>query len=112
MIFTPHLPNDDSTQKKIEAGELFCGTLRYNPKFRDRAYITIDNLNIDVLIDGQNAMNRAFDSDKVAVRLESTQYWKPLEARKASGTAVADSKYSNQKAVEERMVDGLQVGPS
>lgn len=56
------------------------GTIRFNPKFRNRAYITADGLKLDILIEGNAHMNRALDSDVVAVQLVEPSTWKKLES--------------------------------
>lgn len=38
-----------------------------NPKFRHRAYVSIGELNVDVLIESYRLINRALDGDTVLI---------------------------------------------
>ena len=46
-----------------------------NPRFRYRAYVSIAELDIDVLIDSYKLINRALDGDTVLVEMLSVQQW-------------------------------------
>ena len=46
-----------------------------NPKFRHRAYVSIRELNIDVLIESYRLMNRALDGDTVLIQLLPVHSW-------------------------------------
>jgi hypothetical protein len=56
---------------------LFAGTIRVAARRRDRAYVRVEGLTKDVLVDGQSALNRALDSDKVIIMLDLPSEWKP-----------------------------------
>jgi hypothetical protein len=58
-----------------EAGVLWRGVVRTNPKFRHRAYVSIKELNIDVLIESYRLMNRAIDGDTVLIELLPVHLW-------------------------------------
>jgi DIS3-like exonuclease 2 len=63
----------------VERGELYQGKLRINPQYRLRAFLTVDGIPVDVLIDGVKDRNRAMDGDLVAVKLLDETQWKPLQ---------------------------------
>ena len=46
-----------------------------NPKFRHRAYVSITELNIDVLVESYRLMNRALDGDTVLIELLPVHSW-------------------------------------
>ena len=46
-----------------------------NPKFRHRAYVSIAELNIDVLVESYRMMNRALDGDTVIIELLPVHSW-------------------------------------
>ena len=54
------------------------GTFKVNPMFKNRAYVSVPQLNCDILIDSYKHMNRAFDGDKVLVDLLSVQAWSEI----------------------------------
>ena len=66
-VFTAHQAD---VTKDLERGELFQGRIRFNPKFRNRAYVTVTGIKLDVLVEGQRNFNRSMDGDLVALRLD------------------------------------------
>jgi len=46
-----------------------------NPKFRHRAYVSVQELNVDVLVEGYKLMNRALDGDTVLIELLPVHQW-------------------------------------
>jgi hypothetical protein len=46
-----------------------------NPKFRHRAYVSIPELNMDVLVESYRMMNRALDGDTVLIELLPVHSW-------------------------------------
>lgn len=56
-------------QEKIEQGKHFKGLIRINKRNRTDAYVTCENLDADVFINGQRDRNRALDGDTVVVEL-------------------------------------------
>jgi len=81
-VFEPHFKEaEDGTWDQNLM--LFKGSFRYNPKFRDRAYVTLEGVTTDIKLEGQTNMNRAFDGDLVLVKLDQPSKWKPLENGKA-----------------------------
>lgn len=56
-------------QEKIEQGKYFKGLLRINKRNRTDAYVTCENLDADIFINGQRDRNRALDGDTVIVEL-------------------------------------------
>ena len=74
-LFPDHISDKDKIAKKLEDGVLFEGVIRFNPKFRQRAFLTVEELKVDVMIEGQTKMNRSLDGDKVLVELDPVKYW-------------------------------------
>ena len=70
-----YLDNKEEIQQKIEKGIIFEGVVRMNPKFRHRAYVSIQELNVDVLVEGYKLMNRALDGDTVLIELLPVHQW-------------------------------------
>jgi DIS3-like exonuclease 2 len=65
--------------RAMEEGRVFGATLRVNSHNRNEAYVTIDGIPRDVLIDGSAAQNRAMEGDSVAVLLEQPSAWPRLK---------------------------------
>lgn len=64
------LTNEGQIEKGLENGEYFKGIIRINPKFRHRAYVSLEGFPNDVLIEGDDNINRAMDGDEVIISLE------------------------------------------
>jgi hypothetical protein len=54
----------------LEDKHYFKGVIRINPKFRHRAYVSVEGFPNDVLIEGDDNINRAMDGDEVVISLE------------------------------------------
>jgi protein SSD1 len=54
---------------KIKQGKLYKGVIRINKRNRSDAYVTSDELDADILINGQHDRNRALAGDTVVVEL-------------------------------------------
>lgn len=77
-LFPRHLVDRAEIDKNLAKGEFFKGVIKMNSNFRHRAYVSVKELKVDVLVDGHRNMNRALDGDEVAVWLERTKFWKEL----------------------------------
>lgn len=55
--------------EKIKEGKYYEGVIRINKRTRTDAYVTCDNLDSDIFINGQRDRNRALDGDTVVVEL-------------------------------------------
>ena len=53
----------------------FRGIVKTNPRFRQRAFVSVPELNVDVMIKGFRLMNRAMDGDTVFIELDPVQLW-------------------------------------
>jgi exoribonuclease R len=60
---------------KLQSGHLWKGVVRMNPKFRNRAYVSIPELDVDVLLENYRMMNRALDGDTVLIELLPVHSW-------------------------------------
>ncbi|KAI8376769.1 hypothetical protein EDC96DRAFT_436068 [Choanephora cucurbitarum] len=56
-------------QEKVDQGLLYKGLLRINKRSRSDAYVTCENLDGDIFINGQRDRNRALEGDTVIVEL-------------------------------------------
>lgn len=55
--------------EKVDKGLFYKGVLRINKRSRNDAYVTCDNLDSDIFINGQHDRNRALEGDTVIVEL-------------------------------------------
>jgi hypothetical protein len=60
---------EEQTRAGLENGTLFEGVLRVNQNNRKRAFVTVKDIQVDLMIDGAKEQNRAFDGDTVVVEL-------------------------------------------
>jgi len=74
MSFKPHF-SFEKVEEGLKNNTLFEGTIWKNEWNPDIAYIDVDGLNVDVLIDGVGNQNRAFDRDKVIFELLPSSEW-------------------------------------
>jgi len=65
-----HLTNQEQITKGLESGDYFKGVVKINPKFKHRAYVSVEGFPNDVLIEGDDNINRAMDGDEVVISLE------------------------------------------
>ena len=65
-----HLTNQEQIAKGLQDKHYFKGVIRINPKFRHRAYVSVEGFPNDVLIEGDDNINRAMDGDEVVISLE------------------------------------------
>lgn len=77
-MFSEHWSPEEVNQS-IEDGRIFKATFRVNSHNRHEAYVTVDGLPLDLLIDGLQSQNRAMEGDVVAVMIEPTSAWPRLK---------------------------------
>lgn len=65
--FEEYLQVEEEIKKGIADGRLFEGNLRVNPNNRNRAFVSIQGIKVDVMIDGLSSQNRALDGDTVLI---------------------------------------------
>lgn len=75
QFFEKYIDDQLQIEEKQKEGKLWKGLVRINPKFRHRAYISVAELNIDVLIESYRLMNRALDGDTVLIELLPVHSW-------------------------------------
>ena len=92
---------DLDSKLKSPNSRFFLGVLRTNSRLRQvRAYITVNGLNLDVLVEGYKNMNRAMDGDTVMIEMSPVSMWIELgESKKA----VTNGEYTNEQAIESRV---------
>lgn len=59
----------------LSAGSVLRGVLRVNARDRGEAYLTLEGLDVDLLIKGDRRQNRAVDGDEVAFRVLPVAEW-------------------------------------
>lgn len=67
-LYEQHLA-EEVTRKGLTEGTLFEGVLRVNQNNRKRAFVTVKDIHVDLMIDGLKEQNRAFDGDTVVIEL-------------------------------------------
>ena len=75
QFFEKYLDDQAEIDEMLAGGQLWKGVVRMNPKFRHRAYVSINELNVDVLIESYRLMNRALDGDTVLIQLLPVHSW-------------------------------------
>jgi hypothetical protein len=98
-IYKPYLNDKSLIENQLKTGELFKGIFKINPKFRNRAFVQVPELKLDVFIEDQIKMNRALDGDVVLIKLDKSQTWKEAQNQKQKQGKVIIG-YSNEQAIE------------
>ena len=112
ISFEEHLKVQDAIKKGIDEGVLFEGFMRINPNNRNRAFVSVEGVNIDVMIDGLGAQNRALDGDTVIVQLLNPARWPGLTSSHlvvgaAGGKTTKEGGITNETAIETRIIDDI-----
>ena len=100
-----------------------------NPKFRYRAYVSIQELNIDILVEGYKLMNRTMDGDQVLIEMMPVHQWIEMSDQNTLSAKITtlcqttgevqyginhlkgsadDQAFTNEAAIENRTVDNSQ----
>lgn len=66
--FEPYI-NPVICDERVKEGKYYRGIIRINRRNRSDAYVTCDNLDADIFINGQHDRNRALEGDTVVVEL-------------------------------------------
>ena len=74
-FFEKYVTDKVLIDEKMNSGKYFKGIIRMNPKFRYRAYVSIQELNIDILVEGYKLMNRTMDGDNVLIEMMPVHQW-------------------------------------
>lgn len=74
-FFDKYLTDNVAIEQGLSSGKYFKGVIRMNPRFRYRAYVSIAELDVDVLIDSYKLINRALDGDTVLIEMLPVQQW-------------------------------------
>ena len=126
-FFEKYVTDEVVINEKIKSGKYFKGVIRMNPKFRYRAYVSIQELNIDILVEGYKLMNRAMDGDNVLIEMMPVHQWIEMTDQNTLSAKIttlcqttgevqygishltkegADNQaYTNEAAIEKRVVD-------
>ncbi|KAL6984402.1 hypothetical protein U1Q18_017779, partial [Sarracenia purpurea var. burkii] len=81
--FAPHW-STDSVNEALEKGHVFKALFRVNAYNRLEAYCKIDRLQMDVLISGIPAQNRAVEGDIVAITIDPFSSWAKMKGSAAT----------------------------
>ncbi|KAG0165651.1 hypothetical protein DFQ28_008477 [Apophysomyces sp. BC1034] len=104
-LFEPYLSLEE-VQHQLDNHQLYHGTLRINGRRRYEAYVTCDDLDSDIFINGDCWRNRALEGDLVAVSLieDVDKIWnmrkKKLRKQDSTGDS-ADSAMENEEDEED-----------
>ncbi|KAI5081147.1 hypothetical protein GOP47_0004330 [Adiantum capillus-veneris] len=107
--FQPHWPSA-KVEKALEEGEAFRCKIRVNAHMRTEAYVTIDGVPIDILIDGVQAQNRSIDGDVVAVIVNDVPMWTKLKGSVAKQNSADLSGGINDVAVCDNELPDTEAG--
>mmetsp|Transcript_19524 Transcript_19524/g.30006 ORF Transcript_19524/g.30006 Transcript_19524/m.30006 type:complete len:142 (+) Transcript_19524:2376-2801(+) len=83
QYFEPHIAMSPEVEEKLAKGLLWKGKLKTNPRFKHRAFVSIDELKVDVLISQYRLVNRAVDGDTVLIELMPAPTWVELADQNA-----------------------------
>jgi hypothetical protein len=122
--FESYLHDQREIQEQLEAGLLWQGKVRLHPRNRQRAFVVVGDLQVDVLVDGERQINRALDGDLVLLELLPVALWADLESQWGPQAKISSvnqltgevtlgiehlkprqEHYTNETAVETRVVD-------
>jgi hypothetical protein len=124
--FPDHIEDAKAKQEGLDQGIYFKGAVRTNPKFPNRAFVTVDGLNVDVVIKGFIHLNRSMHGDTVLLQLFPAHQWPGLANQNSSNAQVTATdlktgqktvginnlrlqgerpQYTNETAVETRIID-------
>eukprot|EP00250_Pteridium_aquilinum_P019126 c24308_g1_i2 orf=246-4160(+) len=106
--FQPHW-SPAKVEKALEEGEAFRCKIRVNAHCRTEAYVSIDGVSIDVLIDGTQAQNRAIDGDIVAVVVNPVSMWTKLKGCVAKQNSTDLNKGLNDTVVCGNEISSIEV---
>ncbi|CAM6089525.1 unnamed protein product [Calypogeia fissa] len=110
--FNEHLSPEDAAQC-LEDGTAFKGVLRVNPHYRSEAYVTLEGVPTDILIDGLISQNRAMEGDVVVVQLNSTSHWPRLKGtnnKQSISSVVEDSAIRVPNSVDNDVLCDIPDG--
>lgn len=87
----------------LKCGELLKGTIRISKKNFELAWVTIDGMRRDVVLEGMLARNRALEGDIVALKVSARDKWKIMKMEFEDHKAAAEKKENDgmNELVEE-----------
>ena len=110
----------------MNLGQIWRGVIKINHRMKHRAFVQIKELDIDVMIEGQQCMNRAFDGDTVLIELLPIPQWVDINDQNGMHAKISSINqqtgevtlginhlrpnkaqlfYTNEDAIEKRIVD-------
>uniref|UniRef100_A0A5B7BIX7 DIS3-like exonuclease 2 n=1 Tax=Davidia involucrata TaxID=16924 RepID=A0A5B7BIX7_DAVIN len=76
--FVPHW-SMEAVNGALEKGDIFKALFRVNAHNRVEAYCKIDGVQVDVLVSGIDAQNRAVEGDIVAIKIDPLSSWTKMK---------------------------------
>ncbi|XVF36873.1 hypothetical protein REPUB_Repub19eG0096200 [Reevesia pubescens] len=101
-LFTPYWPRE-AVNEALERGEAFKALFRVNAHNRLEAYCKIDEVPIDILINGVSSQNRAVEGDIVVVKVDPLGLWTKMKG--SNGYSNNSAQVGDCNSVQE--VNGL-----
>ncbi|KAL3641771.1 hypothetical protein CASFOL_012586 [Castilleja foliolosa] len=94
--YFPRHRSEDAVSKALEKGELLRALFRVNAHNRLEAYCKIDGVQVDVLINGVVAQNRAIEGDTVAIIIDPPSQWPRMKGSSETINNPADHSNSHE----------------
>lgn len=90
IYFEEHITDEQLLKEGLEKGVFFKGSLRTNPLYVHRGFITLEGgIDVDFMVRGFNHLNRAIDGDTVIVQLFPPNQWPEKTYMNQNGAKVA-----------------------
>ncbi|XP_050432140.1 DIS3-like exonuclease 2 isoform X2 [Adelges cooleyi] len=105
--YYPDYMSLDDVKKGLENGELFEGNIRISQKCYSEAYVPSPDKSKDILINSVLLRNRAFDGDKVAIRILPKSQWRNPDSDNCQRTG--EVVYILEKSENRVIVGYIQI---
>jgi len=79
--------SSQEVEAKITKDGLIKGVVKASSKNPRLVFISVPELDVDIMVDGPRAINRAMDGDTVLVKLDPASRWRERDLKKAPATA-------------------------
>ncbi|CAL0317910.1 unnamed protein product [Lupinus luteus] len=107
--FSPHW-SMDAVEKAIEKGDVFKAPFYVNAHNRLEAYCRIDGMQLDILINGFPAQNRAVEGDIVAVKIDPLSMWTKIKGSSVTCKNTAPLRVCNFLTEDDEVADNFCKG--
>ena len=89
----------------LKKGKFVEGVIRKLEQNEKIAFITVDGLKVDVIINSERNQNRSLDKDRVVIELFNPSNWEKMEKKVST---FKEGKISNNAPIEERTIDATK----